>query len=101
MTQDMTRISGAAEAVVSALIVTGMRKATKFIGPNIVVKLTRQRRPDKRSRSASFVLTIGQPNYAERKFIKGCQRAGERLPVRKVQMRDFPKAVAKARKLGK
>jgi hypothetical protein len=33
--------------------------------------------------------TIGKPNYAERAFIKKCQRAGERFPVRRIQL-QFP-----------
>ncbi len=86
----LTKISGAAEAVVSALIVTRMRRATKFIGPNLVVKLTRQRKPNKRDRSETFVLTVGKPNYAEREFIKLCGRAKEPLPLRRVQLRGFP-----------
>ena len=87
----MTRIAGAAEAVMSSLIVTRMRKATKFIGPNLVIKLTRQRRPNKRSHSESFILTVGKPNFEERKFLKSCKKAGEPVPVKKVQLRDFPK----------
>lgn len=35
------------------------------------------------------VLTHGRPNYAQRQFIRRCQRAGEPFPVRKVQLR-FP-----------
>ena len=86
-----TVIAGAAEAVVSSLIVTRMRKATKFIGPNLVIKLTRQRVPSKRNRGETFVLTIGKPNFDERKFLKDCKKAGEPVPVKKVQLRDFPK----------
>lgn len=86
-----TVIAGAAEAVVSSLIVTRMRKATKFIGPNMVIKLTRQRAPRKRQRGETFVLTIGKPNYEERKFLKDCKKVGEPVPVKKVQLRDFPK----------
>lgn len=89
--QYRTKISGAAEAIVSALIVTNMRKATKFIGPNLVVKLTRRHKPTRGERSATFLLTIGKPNHDERKFIKDCRKAGEPLPVRKVRMKDFPK----------
>lgn len=87
----MTRISGAAEAVVSSLLVTRMRRATKFIGPNMVVKLTRQRKPGRGARGETFLLTVGRPNYAERRFVKLCRKAGESFPVRKVVLQDFPK----------
>lgn len=92
MDETQVKISGAAESVVSALIVLYKeRRATKFLGPNMVVKLTRQRKHDKRSRSQTFLLTIGKPNYAERKFIKSCKKAGEPFPIQKVQLRSFPK----------
>lgn len=85
------KISGAAEAVISALIVlTDKKKATKFIGPHLVIKATRQRRTRKNAAHQTFLLTVGAPNYAERQFIKACVKAKEPLPVEKVQLRDFP-----------
>ncbi len=84
------QICGAAEAVISALLVTSMRKATKFLGPNLTVKATRQGKFDRRCRQQTFILTIGKPNYAEREFIKKCRKAGEPLPVKKVQLKSQP-----------
>jgi len=88
------KIGAAAEVVVSSLIVMHkLRRATKFLGPNLVVKLTRQRKYDGRDakRGQTFLLTIGRPNYAERKFVKECKKAGEPFPIAKVQLKEFPK----------
>lgn len=90
-TIDFTKISGAAEAVLSSLIITNNRRATKFLGPNLTVKLTRQRKESRSARQETFLLTVGRPNHAERKFIKDCKKAGEPVPVNKVQLRAFPK----------
>lgn len=38
-----------------------------------------------------FVLKIGKPNYLERDFVKMCKKAGEPLPVKKVQIKHYPK----------
>lgn len=85
------KICNAAEAVVSSLIVMNdLRKAVKFIGPNLVVKLTSQRKYSKRERQRTFLLTIGKPNFAERKFVKECKKAGEPFPVEKVQLQGHP-----------
>lgn len=95
-----TMISGAAEAVVSALLVTNLnaRKATTFLGPNLVIKLTRRFKVNKRDDRQDFVLTIGAANYAERKFVKACRKAGNPLPVRTVRLQTFPKKRPKKRK---
>lgn len=66
------------------------RKATVYIAPDSVVKITRQRKPEKRGRGETFVLTIGKPNHAERAFIAKCKKAGEPFPVRKAQLKFFP-----------
>lgn len=35
-------------------------------------------------------LTIGRPNYSERKFIKQCVKAGEPFPIKKIQLKYWP-----------
>lgn len=78
--------------VVSALVKSNARKATKFVSDRMVVRAARRvyrgRKFDRRN--IEVVLTVGRPNYAERKFIKVCKRAGERFPVRKVQLKHLP-----------
>jgi hypothetical protein len=68
-------------------------KATKYISPNFVVKATRKRfgakiNPDNLSEGiCEICLTLGRPNYAEREFIKLCKKAGEKFPVKNIQIK--------------
>lgn len=82
-------------AVVRALLSTTSKRATKYLSPSFTVKACRvtydKRPPDRRASRADIVLTIGAPNHLERAFIKKCNRAGEPFPVRKIQLKAFPK----------
>ena len=74
------------------LLVQDARKATKYLSPSCVVKATRRLfdgRIDRRDKRVEILLTIGAPNYAERRAIKQLVKAGEPFPVRKTQLR-FP-----------
>ena len=78
--------------LVHALLVLEARKATKYLSPTVVVKATRRLfkgRIDRREKRVEILLTIGAPNYAERRAITQFKKAGESFPVRKVQVR-FP-----------
>lgn len=71
----------------------GARKATKYVSDKVTVKATRplyKGKIDKRSRSVTFLLTVGAPNYAEREFIRKAKKAGEPFPVKKIQI-AYPK----------
>ena len=76
---------------VEAALAPGVRKATVYLSEDTVVKATRRHRGAKNSRTTELILTLGRPNYEERAFIKTCKKAGEPLPVRKVQLKFFPK----------
>jgi len=67
------------------------QRATFYRDPKFTIKATRTAKPRANCRYESFIVTVGQPNYAERKFIKDCQKAGEPFPVRDVQLKAFPK----------
>ena len=82
-----TSIIKAVEAVMSL----NCRKATVYLGSRAVVKATALHRQHKNARSTTILLTCGQPNAIERRFIKQCFKVGEPLPVRKVQIRWWPK----------
>jgi hypothetical protein len=69
----------------------GVKQATVYVSENHIVRATALHPMDARSRSNSLVVTIGKPNFREREFIKTCQKAGEPLPVRKVQLKFWPK----------
>lgn len=75
-------------------------RATKFLGPDLVVRATRPHKYDRRNRSNTVVVTVGKPNYREREFIKACRKAGEPLPVKKIQL-QAPKAPKNKRGGGK
>lgn len=72
-------------------IVTGVKSAVKYMSPRDVVKATLRFRPTRRSTRSEVVLTIGCPNYEERKFVKLCQKAGEPFPVKKMQLKFYKK----------
>lgn len=70
---------------------TDVRRATYYVSENCTVKLTRQRRYKKRDLSETFILTCGRPNFRERKFILQCKQAGEKFPIKKIQLQYWPK----------
>lgn len=67
-----------------------IKTTTGYLSPKLTVKLTRQRKPDRRDRSGTFLLSVGAPNYRERLFIKDCVNAGEKFPVRNIQLKFYP-----------
>jgi len=66
-----------------------VRKATVYVSPKFVAKATRQRVPDGRANSETYLVTVGAPAYMERRFIKKCIKAGEPFPVKKVQLKLY------------
>ena len=64
-----------------------LRKATYYISTLAVVKVSRQKKLDRRDHQSSFVVTIGRPNYAEKLFIKKCIKADQSFPLRKLQLK--------------
>lgn len=67
------------------------RKATLYVSDKCTIKATRQFKMDKRNTRETVLLTYGAPNYAEREFIKTRKKAGEPLPLKKVQLAWWPK----------
>ena len=90
----MPHLSETTKAVTScshAVIELGARRATKYLSPTMVVKATDMLPPHKRERSSrSVMLTVGKPNYNERRFLALCKKAGEPVPVKKVQIKWWP-----------
>lgn len=80
-------------AVVEALLAADAHRATKFLGPKAIVRATRpllRGKVPKRG-NIEIVVSMGRPNYRERQFVKKCQKAGEKFPVKKVQLSFPPK----------
>jgi len=84
-----TRVSPAAK-VLDVMANLNIRKATYFLSPDLTVKASRHNKVNRRSRIDSIVLTYGKPNYKEREFIKLCKKAGEKFPVKKIQLKFWP-----------
>lgn len=70
-----------------------IRKATLYLSPTRTIKITR-RFHDKRSTRHTYLLTIGEPNFAEKRHITTLKAAKEKFPVRKIQLQHYPKAKA-------
>lgn len=78
------------EAVGDVLCSTTVRRATAFISPTLTIKATAQRRQDKRSTSATCLVTVGRPNFLEQRFIRQCQKAGMVFPLNQIQWKLWP-----------
>jgi hypothetical protein len=70
--------------VVAAVAGEDYVKATKYISEKLTIKATRRKKSKKQT---EIVVTIGKPNYAERKLIKLCKKAGEKFPIKKIQLK--------------
>ncbi len=68
-----------------------VRRAVKVLSPNETIVVSRLHKPRRNGRGETLVVTIGKPNYANRMFIAACKKAGEPLPVKKVQLKYWPK----------
>ena len=69
-------------------VLGGVRTATKYLGRTLTVKAT-MRKSTKGSPRQEVLVTIGEPNYAEREFI-ATQRVADLLLL-PVQVRSWPK----------
>lgn len=89
--QEYHDVLKATNAVLSNLLaVPNIKNATKFLTPKRTVRGTVIGKPRKNEGRVCVSLSIGVPNYRERKFIKDCQQAGEPFPVAKVQLKLRP-----------
>lgn len=89
--------SSVAAVVMAVLECPNIKTATQYLDERTTVKCTRILKYDARMKRHSFVLSVGIPNYAERKFIKTCKKAGEPFPVKKTQFKMMPKKALPAR----
>jgi len=85
-------ILSAMAKVVKACMEIECKQATVYLSTDLIVRATVR---CKSKSSTELVVTVGKPNYMERLFIKACKSAGEPFPVRKVQLRPWPKRKGK------
>lgn len=78
------------QKVIDSLLNASALRATMFIDPNLIVRATRRKYNNKFNKQVELVVTIGKPNVRERKFIKDCIKAGEKFPIKKVQLKFLP-----------
>lgn len=68
--------------------VEGVKTATKYLAPDLTARLTIDKLSlTPREQRLFLRLTVGRPNWTEKQFIKQCIKAGEKFPVRKVQLK--------------
>lgn len=83
--------AAATQKAISTLLNSDAKKATVYLSARSVVSVCRRFKGRSRDTRSDFVLKIGAPNYLEREFIAVCRRANEPLPLRKVQLKPWPK----------
>ena len=76
---------------VNALLASTARSATVYVSDRQRVTATHVHKPYGRAQSSTIAVTYGNLNYAGREFVKACKRAGEPFPVKKVQLKLWPK----------
>lgn len=78
-------LHGNVEAAMAEVVLMGLFRSTRFVSDKLVVRVTRQmygvaagtgRKVSARDTRAGFIVTIGAPNYLERRFIKKMKNAG-------------------------
>lgn len=69
---------------------TPVRRSTRFLSPTMTVKATRQRKPDRRERQVTLLITVGRPNYYEARRIKASQKSGVCFPMKQSDLQFYP-----------
>jgi hypothetical protein len=81
-------------AVIEVLLTTDSHRAVRYLSDKQVVRATRPlcrgRLPRASAASTTVVLTMGKPNYLERRFIAKHKKLGKALP-KAVQYSKPPK----------
>jgi len=68
-----------------------IRTLTYYQSPTKTIRITRVYKPKARDRSQGFRMEVGAPNYIARRFIKQCVAANESFPLKKIQIKFYPK----------
>jgi hypothetical protein len=75
--------------VTAALMVSDAKSAVKYLDAKTIVRATWHNKPSSKNKHEEMVITIGQPNYRERKFINKCALECVKLPTKPV-LKDWP-----------
>jgi phage baseplate assembly protein W len=72
--------------VIDRLLDSALRSVALFSSRTEVMRATRRHRPRGRARTVEVLVTVGAPNYAERKFLKRFKN-----PCGMLRLREFSK----------
>lgn len=64
-----------------------IKKATKFLSPKLVIKATRRNKYDGREKSEVLIVTLGAPNFREKRYIETLKEAKVPFPVRRIRIK--------------
>lgn len=81
------------EVAWACFVSSDLRSAVKYVSPQLRAKATKRFKTSAASKGMEIVVTVGKPNWSERKFVKQCELAGEKFPVQRLQMSWWPKHV--------
>lgn len=84
MSQPFSHVASVIQTLASNPKITS---GAKYLAPDRVVKVTRQRKKVRGDKAETFLVTIGRPNFLGRRFVKQCIKAGEPFPIKKVQIK--------------
>jgi hypothetical protein len=72
---------------VDAVISKGAKRAVKYLTPDCIVRATFIGKRRDAYSSNDIRLSIGKPNYLERRFIRLAIAAGQKFPIKKIQLK--------------
>lgn len=78
------------EKAVDAVLFKDTKSATIYESPRYRVTATR-RHKSLHTRSVEVIVTLGQPNYRQREFLKQCKKAKVKFPITRPQLTFWPK----------
>jgi len=78
------------QCVSDVLTIKNVRRATAYISDKRTIKATLQRRIDKRAKQATVLVTVGAPNFVERRFIRICKKDGMCFPLNQISWQYWP-----------
>lgn len=58
-----------------------LRRVTTYVSPTITVKVTRQSKKRANARQQTFLLSVGSPNFLERRVLKSAKKAPIKFPM--------------------
>ena len=86
--KEAEKIAKYMEDMIWSLSIYNIKSMVKYLSPKKRIKITKSRHIKD---GLQGMITIGRPNYREKKFISLCIRAKEPFPIRKIQYKFFKK----------